>query len=171
MSSQRFLDDATRICLRSVEGWLELGSIDEAAGEIARIGEPDASHPDVLAVRWSVLAARECWDEAFEVAERHLGEVPNDERAHVNKAYALRRKTDGGVTLARVVLLRAWKDFPESVLIPYNLACYDCLIDNLEGALAFLQRAIEVGDEKAVLTMARQDPDLAPIRASLDDLT
>ena len=170
MSLQPFDDKTTPMCLRSVEGWLELGNVDEADRELTRIGERDASHPDVLTVRWSVLAAAERWDEAHGVAERHSQVAPMDERAVVNQAYAMRRKADGSLALAQVVLLRAWPNFPESVLIPYNLACYNCQSDDLESALLYLRHAVENGDEKAVLAMAKKDPDLEPLHASLDHL-
>jgi hypothetical protein len=46
-------------------------------------------------------------------------------------------------------------------LIPYNLACYQCVEGDLMGAKAFLRQAFKMDDK--LKQLALEDPDLEPI--------
>ena len=49
-------------------GWLELDNIAEAFLELERISPPAQLHPDVLTLRWELLARQKEWSEALETA-------------------------------------------------------------------------------------------------------
>ena len=50
-------------------------------------------------------------------------------------------------------------------MIPFNLACYDCQLGNLESAKLYLEQAIKL--KPGMRTMALDDPDLEPLWDSL----
>ena len=63
---------------------------------------------------------------------------------------------------AEALLLPALEHFPTESTIPYNLACYACVLGRVEEARRLLERAIEVsgdGGDKVKLA-ALDDPDL-----------
>jgi hypothetical protein len=61
-----------------------------------------------------------------------------------------------------VLLLPALDRFPKEPTIPYNLACYACVLGRVEEARRLLERAITIsgvhGDQ--VKLQALDDPDL-----------
>src|SRR5829696_3396143 len=49
-------------------GWLELDNITEAFLELDRISNSAQLHPDVLTLRWELLARKKQWTDALELA-------------------------------------------------------------------------------------------------------
>lgn len=54
--------------LDAAGGWLELGLPVEAAAEIQRIAPELRLHPEVLNVRWQILAREKNWDTCLVIA-------------------------------------------------------------------------------------------------------
>ena len=48
-------------------GWLELDNITEAFLELDRVSSPGQLHPDVLTLRWELLARKKQWADALEI--------------------------------------------------------------------------------------------------------
>lgn len=150
--------------LSAAVGWLELGNPAEAGEEIARISPALLDHPDVLEVRWDVCASGRSWDAAHAVAEALVRTAPDRSSGWVHRAYALRRKTGGGLDLAWEALHPAAGKFPKVAIIPYNLACYAAQLGRLEEAMDWLGRAVKAGgDAKAIKSMALRDDDLKAV--------
>jgi Flp pilus assembly protein TadD len=63
----------------------------------------------------------------------------------VSYAYATRRVES--IEAARKILLNAQQRFPNEPVIPYNLACYEAQLNNLEMAKQYLKRAFELNPE------------------------
>jgi hypothetical protein len=61
-------------------------------------------------------------------------------------------------------LLPAADRFPDETIIPYNLACYACQMNDLPSARTWLDRALEIaarsGDKSHWIETALHDPDL-----------
>jgi tetratricopeptide (TPR) repeat protein len=156
--------------IRFAEGWLGLGNAEEAGKAIADLNSVEANQPDVLALRWSIHAAVEQWEEAHRVALIQLKVNSDDVRGWINQSYALRRMPDGGIRMAMEALLPALQKFPREVLIPYNLACYQCQLGDLEESRKYLRLAFKIGGRRQLLALALDDPDLKPIRDDLGSL-
>ena len=153
-------------------GWLGLGNVEEAAAALGNVPDEEKGHPDVLSASWSILAANDCWAEAYQVANKHLsswGEM--DLRAWINRSYAIRRMPEGDISGAYQALLPAHQRFPTEFLVPYNLACYECQLGHHGEALVWIRRAVEQGGLKRILSLAEGDIDLVPILSSIREIS
>jgi len=148
-------------------GWLGLGNWQEAAEELKRVNPLWASHPEVLAVRYEILAKAGHWELAAATALAWTKKAPGERGAWIAQAYATRRKPGGGIPLAKGILAAARQRFPDEPLIAYNLACYECQLGNLPQARTWLREAFKLGDARQFKQMSLQDPDLEPLRAEI----
>jgi len=149
--------------LSAAIGWMELGVHAEAEAELARITAENQCHPDVLEIRWVLLAEAKRWDAALEIARTLLKNAPNRSTAWLHQAYSLRRASSGGVQQAWDALLPAYDKFPREATIPYNLCCYACQLQLLDEARTWLRRAFKLGDKDKMKAMALGDSDLQPL--------
>lgn len=144
-------------------GYLALNLLDEARDELALIAPADREKPAVLAVHVELAMAKNTWTRVITLASRVAAAAPTLERAWIAWAYALREKQR--VADARDVLLRAERALAEpSALVDYNLACYHCLLGDLDAARIRLKRAC--AREPDWKTEAAADPDLAALHPS-----
>ena len=151
--------------LSAAEGWLELGNPCEADLEIRRIAAELRTHPDVLDIRWGIDAARKRWPECVEAAEAMMRIAPDRLIGWIHRSYALHELKR--TREAFDSLLPAADLFPKEWLTSYNLACYSCQLDKPEDALAWLAKALLLGDPNHIKEMAMKDHDLRPLRADL----
>jgi predicted Zn-dependent protease len=148
-------------------GWLGLGCADDAEAELEQIAPAYRTHSVVLDVRWAICAHRKNWNAALEVARAELATQPDDASGWLHHAYALRRASDGGLSQAWEALLPAAKKFPDESVIPYNLSCYACQLNQLDIARHWLDRAVTAGKKAAIKKMALADEDLKPLWAEI----
>jgi hypothetical protein len=148
-------------------GWLELGLPAEARAELAQITLALQDTPDVLEVRWLVAAEEKQWEEGLQIARTLLQRAPKRSSGWLHQAYALRRVPDGSVARAWEALLPACDRFPKEPIIPYNLSCYACQMQQLDTARVWFKRAVAVGGMERIKRMALQDPDLEPLWAEI----
>lgn len=151
-------------------GWLELGSPAEALTELNQVGAASQDEPDVLELRWMILAEMKRWPEALKSARRLLKVAPERPSGWLHQAYALRRVEEGSVGKALEALLPAFPKFPQEPVIPYNLSCYSCQLQNLDAARQWLERACKVGGRAEIKSMALADPDLRPLWDEIQNL-
>jgi Flp pilus assembly protein TadD len=149
---------ATR--LRYATGYLELGLTEAAARELRAI-EPAEQEEGLVQQVWIELhmAAGE-WTKLIPVAQRITASEPDIERPWIALAYALRELKR--VEEARRTLLAAEPLHGTSGLLHYNLACYECLLGDLEEARRRLARAYRL--EPKLQPGAAEDPDLARLQ-------
>jgi len=149
--------------LRIAEGYLELGMFADAEAELEKIAPDFQGQPEVLVVRLGLFQETQRWA-AMQSVARKLAELdPTDPQWAIAWAYATRRAES--IELARLILMDALERNPLEALIHYNLACYDCVAQNLESAKEFLARAFKLAPQ--MRQMALTDPDLEPLRSSL----
>lgn len=141
-------------------GWLGLGLRADAQAELDLIAPGQQRHPEVLELRWDILATERRWDAALEVARKLIQRAPERASGWLHQAYALRRVPDGGLEKAWSALKPAAAKFPEESLIPYNLSCYACQLRQLEEARGWLKRAIRLGGREHIKRLALDDSDL-----------
>lgn len=149
--------------LRIAEGYLELGMFADAEAELEKIAPDFRGLPEILILRLGLFQETKRWA-AMQSVARKLAELdPTDSQWAIAWAYATRRAES--IELARLILMDALDRNPLEALIHYNLACYDCVLQNLESAQEFLARAFKL--EPRMRQMALTDPDLEPLRPSL----
>ena len=156
--------------LSAATGWLELGCPEEALAELDAIEPENRQHPDVLELRWQLLADAHEWSEAATAARTLVELAPERVTGWLHHAYAVRRAPEGSVELALEALLPAVDRFPTESIVPYNLSCYACQLGRQQEALAWLDRAFKVGDKKELKLMALEDEDLKPLWLEITNL-
>lgn len=154
--------------LTAVDGWLGLGDLASASDELEKITPENRAHPAVLAVRYEIYAKAKEWDMAAEVANALTRMTPESPASWICLAYSTRRKTDGGFSMAKEILLEAERKIPKECLFAYNLACYCSQLSQFEEAQTWLKKAMAI-DKKTVKRIALHDPDLKPLWDSLGD--
>lgn len=153
--------------LSAAEGWLGLGNVAEAKVELTRIDESLQEHPEVLEVRWAILAEEKDWPQALEVARELARRFPESPTGWLHQAYAIRRVKEGGLAAAWELLQPAMERFPGIAIVPYNLACYACQMNRLGEARDLLKRAIRIGGKSEIQRIALADSDLEPLWAEI----
>jgi Flp pilus assembly protein TadD len=157
------LEPPDTFALSAALGWIELGNPAEALVELGHVTPANQSHPGVLEVRWAALAELKQWEPALVAASELVRVAPDNPSGWLHRAYALRRVPNGGLPQAREALLPAADLFEQEPIIPYNLACYACQLQQLEEARQWLKRAIKAGKLSDIKRMALADDDLKPL--------
>ena len=140
-------------------GFLELGMLEDADGELDSLPPEDRDRSSVLALRVEIYRTTGSWS-LMEVVARELWKRHPDEPDYwTNLAWAVRRS--GSVVAARDILLEAVERFPGDALTHFNLGCYSCQLGDIEQAKTRVGRAIEL-DAKFKL-LALDDADLKPL--------
>jgi len=144
-------------------GWLELGNRAEAQAELDQVSAANLRHPDVLEVRWALLAQEQQWEAALDVATKLLLRAPERPTGWLHRAYSLRRTPEGGLAKAWDALLPAAEKFPGEPTVFYNLSCYACQMQQLDTARQWFKRALKAGSREHIKRMALADADLEPL--------
>ena len=145
--------------LHAAMGYLELGMIAEAAGELESLPPEDRDRSSVLALRVEIYRTAKKWS-LMEVVARELWKRHPDEPDHwTNLAWAVQRSDS--VVAARDILLEAVERFPSDAMTHFNLGCYSCQLGDIEQAKTRVGKAIEL-DAKFKL-LALDDADLEPL--------
>jgi tetratricopeptide (TPR) repeat protein len=144
--------------LEAAEGWLGLGSWQEANQELENITPQFLGHPEVLGIRFQIYAKAEKWDYAIEIARAISDVIPDNPFGHFHLAYGLHELER--TSEAYDVLIAVVDKFPAEHLIRYNLACYSCRLGRLKEAYQWLEKAINLAGRDDVRQTALDDPDL-----------
>ena len=113
-------------------------------------------------------AARKNWPDALETARKLVQSLPEEAAGWINRSYALHE-----MKLTQEAwdqLLTAAEKFPKVSIIPYNLACYACQLNQRELAQKHLGIAIDLNSKTEIKRMALADPDLEPLWNSIREL-
>jgi len=154
--------------LRAVEGWLELGNIQEAGVELRRLRPELLEHPLVLEVRWKLHSMQKDWEVCLELANELLKVAPDRPSGWIDRSFSyheLKRTRE-----AWQQLLPATQLFPDEPIIRYNLACYACQLGNLSEAKQLLKQAQALGHAVSIKRMALDDHDLEPLWEEIKEL-
>ena len=127
---------------------------------MAKISPALQIHPDVLEVRWVLLAEQKRWTTALEIARALLKHAPQRPSGWLHQAYSLRRASKDGIEKAWNALVPAYEKFPREPTISYNLSCYACQMRRLDEARVWLRRALKIGGKDKIKRLALEDPDL-----------
>ena len=163
-----FSNPADKFHVDAASGWIGLGDLDSAREELKQISPEIQNHPAVLMVQSELFFAEENWESLLPLAEKLLRQFPKLDFLWINRSYALHelKRTQEAFD----ALLPAAKKFPKRWLIRYNLACYCAQLGELEKAMSWLQKAIELANKREIKAMALDDSDLKPLRKQIREL-
>jgi predicted Zn-dependent protease len=147
--------------LDAAEGWLELGDAASASREIQNIAPELRLHPEVLNVRWLILAKDKNWENCLVIAGAITRLMPASPVGWIHLSYTLHElgRTQEAWDNLSIVAGR----FPLDCTMAYNRACYACRLGNLIDARQLLARAMKLGDSGQVKQTALSDNDLKPL--------
>jgi predicted Zn-dependent protease len=152
----------------AAQGWMELGCPREAVEELAKIGPAAHAHPQVLQLRWQILAKDNQWESCLAIGRTMVQADPDEPFGWINRANALfylKRYQE-----AYDALWPALERFPKNPFLHYNLACYTCQLGQLSQAMEWFRNALQLGDQTKLKEMALSDPDLSPLWEELRDV-
>jgi Flp pilus assembly protein TadD len=153
--------------LEYTKGYLELGMLAEAAGELENIAQADRLSVEVLEIRILLHSERKEWEPTIACAQQLTQLKPNEPQGWISWAYATRRHI--GIEAAESILLKAPATVSAScAIIPYNLACYHCVHGDITGAREYLATAYKI--DPRIKAMALDDPDLKPMRDAIAEM-
>jgi len=164
------LEPPDRHYVEAAHGWLALDCAGEARKELQKVCPALQNHPLTLVIRWMLATREKNWDDALAVARQELEANPADLNGWLHRAYALRRRTGGGLAQAWDALLPAAKKFPQAPIVAYNLSCYACQLNQLDISRLWLRRAIQIGGKAFVKKNALADADLMPLWPEIQGL-
>ena len=154
--------------LSAAEGWLELGNDREALIELNLISQAEQGRLEVLGLRWSISAHLKLWDECVKIAADIIEIAPKNIFGWIHRSYALHELKR--TSEARDLLQPALKRFPKNETIPYNLACYECQLGDLDAARDWLRRAMNLRKPAELKAQALEDVDLKPMWAEIQSM-
>jgi predicted Zn-dependent protease len=147
--------------LDAAEGWLSLGNPAEATAEIDRMAPEMRLHPEVLNVRWQILAREKNWKTCMVIAGTLTRLIPESSVGWIHLSYTLHEL--GRTQEAWDNLQAIAERFPDDCTISYNQACYACRLGNLSTAEALLLHIMKIGDRDEMKRVALSDSDLQPL--------
>jgi len=148
--------------LSAAEGWLELGNHKEALNELKEIDPQLNTHPDVLEIHLRVSEMMEDWNSCVDIANTLTKSMPEKLSYWIRRSYALHKLKR---TQEAYDQLKPSLDSFEGEWLPlYNLACYTCMLGNVNDARKLIEKAIELGGN-AVRLRALDDDDLVRVWA------
>ena len=145
--------------LEAALGYLALGMHQDAWDELESLPPAIRADDTVLELRIQIYQGLGKWKSARILAESLAKRSPENPNWWILWAFSLRREES--VEAARAVLLEAAAVHPDVALIPYNLACYACVLGQLESARKLLDVAFSM--DGVLKRVALDDPDLDPI--------
>jgi hypothetical protein len=156
--------------LSAAEGWIGLGNLAEAREELMHLPTRLRAHPQALELFWTIFAQERDWMAAQEFARMLVAKAPELLSGWIHLGYSIRRALDGGLQPAWDALFPAMEKFPDEAIIPYNLACYACQLQQPDKARILLKRAMSLGGRDQIKKMALNDPDLKPLWKQMDKI-
>jgi predicted Zn-dependent protease len=148
--------------LLAAQGYAELGMHKDALEELDALPEVLRENPQVLEMRLIILMQKETWREAFSVSKRLCKAAPQAPIAFIHAAFCLHEL--GRTDEAKFTLLNGPAALQEDPTFHYNLACYECVLGDIESARAHLDRCFSL--DKKFREFARTDPDLYPLKTA-----
>lgn len=156
------ISTATRV--QYATGYIGLGLLEQAEVELKAIRSADRGLPHVLAAQAELAMAAKRWTDVVRFARRLTEVEPGDVQGWVWWAYALREMQQ--INEARSVLLQIEAIHGDDhAVVPYNLACYYCLLGELDTARHYFSKACKM--DPSFKESIATDPDLAGLRSDI----
>ena len=150
--------------ITAAQSYVELGMFLDANAELEELDPDQRLLPEALAVRLGIYGGLKKWDLMRALAGKLAGYAPGEVQWSISLAYATRRAES--IEAAKIILLEAVERHPKEPMLHYNLACYECVMGEVEVAKARLRHALKL--EPRMRSMALDDEDLQAAWDSLD---
>ena len=147
--------------LLAAQGYCELGMYEDALRELAGLPVGVQRHPTVIELRLVILMQGRLWQEALSTGIELTAVAPEKNIGYIHAAYCLHEL--GRTKEAREILLSGPLTLHKEPVYHYNLACYECILGNLDLARVHLDRSVAL--DKKFRDHAKTDPDLQAIRS------
>ena len=154
---------APKVHWERASGYFSLEMFEEAERELRALPKEEPWDKNARMLLLAIRQEQENWAFAQAIARGLRLEFPDEADWWVSDAYATRRCDS--IESAREILLKGLTVHEDSSIIRYNLACYACVLDNLDECMEFLKEAV-MEDEK-YKRMALEDDDLKGVREDL----
>lgn len=151
----------------AAQGWLDLGDTQEAENELNQVGYWCRMHPEVMMVRWKVVARMKAWDRSLDVARTMIRTSPDRPSGWVCLAYSLCHLDRNEE--AKAELIKAHEKFPKVSAVPYFLARLSVKLSQMEEASVWLSKWNEIVESDDQRKSARRDPKLKALWAYLGE--
>ena len=148
----------------AAQGYHELGLWREAWRELDGLSDAAQHRPDVLEMRILILINERKWREALSLSRQLAEAAPQEEGGWVHAAYCLHEL--GRTREAIQALQSAPASLREKAIFHYNLACYSCVLGQIDAAREALYRSFAL--DKRYRDFARSDHDLEPLHAEIE---
>lgn len=149
--------------LLAAQGYLELGMVEEALAELAKVETPFLSDPDIVELRLHILMQGRRWSDALAAAEELLRLHQDALPGYIHGAFALHEL--GRTAEARDLLLKGPSILRQDPTFHYNIGCYEAVLGNRDAALESLKKSFSM--DATFRDFAQRDPDLAQIAGEL----
>ena len=149
--------------IRAAEGYAELGMYSEALTELDQIPPEEQERLVSLRMRVQIVLQIRDWNAGLKLSRRIAEIFPNESYGFIHTAFCLHEL--GETQRAKETLLNGPPSLLEEPIYYYNLGCYETVLGNLDQAKAYLRASFRLN--KGFREIARQDPDLIPIRDEL----
>lgn len=147
----------------AAQGYHELGLWREAWRELDCLAGEAQLRPDVVEMRILILINERKWREALNLSRKLAEVAPQEEGGWVHSAFCLHEL--GRTSEAFQALLSAPVSLREKAIFHYNLACYACVLGQIDTAREALRRSIAL--DKRYRDFALTDRDLEPLHAEM----
>ena len=151
------IDSPSQMTFLAAEGYLELGMLEDAMQEYERLSARTKQSVEGLALLMELHRAAGNADELEFVAEQLCIVDPDNVDRWIDLALSLR-----SVASARELLLEAADRFPDTALVHFHLARFECSLGNLALAKEHLGRSKKLCPVCRVLALT-DEADLLPI--------
>ena len=149
--------------IRAAEGYAELGMYAEALAELDQLSADDQGRLESLRMRVQIVLQTRDWNTGLKLSQRIAELFPKESYGFIHAAFCLHEL--GQTQKAKEILLNGPPSLLEEPIYYYNLGCYEAVLGNLDQGKAYLRASFRLN--KGFREIARQDPDLAPIRDEL----
>ncbi len=146
--------------LQIVQGYYELGMIEDAWTELREVEDELPESPLMLQIHILLLLKDQKWSDALDLSAKLRTVDPTDGSGYIHGAFCLHEMEQ---TQAAIALLEsAPSPMRDEAIFHYNLGCYRSALGELTDARECLRRSFEL--DKRLLEIARKDPDLESLR-------
>ena len=148
---------------RAACGYAELGMAAESIAELNAIEDEYQHRPEVLQLRLHHLMRKKQWSRALTVSRRLCRAAPQASAGFLHAGFCLHQI--GRTREAKELLLRGPTALLKEPIYYYNMGCYEVLLGNLKDARVHLQISFKM--DSSFRDLAKRDPDLSPLHATL----
>ncbi|MEQ1858419.1 MAG: hypothetical protein ABMA13_00625 [Chthoniobacteraceae bacterium] len=146
--------------LLAAQGYCELSMFSEALVELDSLPAKAQQHPAAIELRLLVLMQARRWRQALSAGRELTQIAPDRSSGFIHAAFCLHEL--GKTEEARALLVSGPTTLHAEPVFHYNLACYECVLGNLNAAREHLARSVKL--DKKFRDYSRTDPDLKALR-------